>query len=71
MEALDIRMSLQLLPATFKNNFFERICFLFYNSSQGLCYDNDFLFPCWCPLPFLSFCSPSAQVVITIINLLF
>lgn len=27
-EALDIVMPLQLLPATFKNNFFERIRFL-------------------------------------------
>lgn len=33
MEALDIVMPLQLLPAASKNNFFERIPFLFYNSS--------------------------------------
>lgn len=36
MEALDTVMPLQLLLATFKNNFFERICFLFSNSSRGL-----------------------------------
>lgn len=41
MEALEIVMPLQPLPAASKNNFFERICFSFYNGSQSLFYDDD------------------------------